>query len=65
MLYFFTRYQLIVESFLKYFNIDITLFSEYERSIVILLSNILGIIIISIGLAIFYKMVCRIVGAFR
>lgn len=65
MLYFFTRYSYIVQMFLKYFNIDITTFSDYERTIVILLANILGFIIFAVFLSILYKFMCRFVGGYK
>lgn len=65
MLYFFLKYELIVSSFLKYFNIDISTFTDFERSIIILLSNILSLIIFILILSIFYKLFCRFLNIFK
>lgn len=59
MLYYFIKYQTIVQSFFKYFGIDITQFTDFERSVIILLANILGMLIIILFLSIVYKFLCR------
>ena len=60
MIYYFLKYQTIVASFLKYFNIDITIMSDFERLVIILLANILSILIIILLFSIFYKFICRV-----
>ena len=65
MMYYFVRYQSIVQSFLKYFNIDITLMSDFERSVIILLANILGVLIIILFMNVLYKALCRFFRLFR
>lgn len=49
-----------ISYFLTRFGIDISLFSQFELSVVVLLSNIFMLIFYIIILSIFYKALCRV-----
>ena len=49
-----------ISYFLIRFGIDISLFSQFELSLVVLLSNIFMLLFYIIILSIFYKALCRL-----
>jgi len=62
MLEFFLNYSYLCQRILFYFGIDITLFNDFERLLIIILCHILALLFFWFILGFFYKIFCRLFG---
>lgn len=60
MLYFFKSLTDVYYQILLHFNIDITLFTDYQQLVIVLLCNIISILIFFVGFYILYKFVNKL-----